>query len=108
MQSKLLDDILLKINIPFKEACFITPPDEDYIVYFCEVTHRGADNKNLIMECDISLEFYSENRKEENSNKIRSALDFYGVEYNETGRQWIDTEQLFQNVFQFTTIEKEK
>ena len=90
----------------FKEIRFIKPPKETYVVYMDSFTARGADGLNLIKDHDYTIEVYSDTPDPEAEGRIEKSLDDFGLEYEKSERYWIQSEQLYQVVYNFNFIEK--
>jgi hypothetical protein len=93
-------------NKTFKETRFLKPPTTSYCVYFDSITRRGADAKNLIKEHSYTIELYAYTKDAEAEAKIEQALDEYAIPYEKLERTWLDSESLYQTVFNFDFIEK--
>lgn len=104
----MVKDILNQIGIPFKKTRFLKAPSTSYIVYMHDCNSRGADIKNIIKENDITLELYSYSQDEDSQRKIENALDERGIEYKKQSSYWIETEQIYQTVYDFSYITKGK
>lgn len=104
----MVKDILNNLNIPYKKTRFLKAPSSSYIVYLHDQVSRGADIKNLIKENDITLELYSYSQDEDSHRKIENALDERGIEYKKQSSYWIETEQIYQTVYDFSYITKGK
>ena len=90
----------------FKETRFITPPKETYAIYLDSFTRRGADGLNLIKEHNYTIELYSYQADPGAESRIEKQLDELGLEYDKDERYWLNTEQLYQVVYNFNFIEK--
>ena len=90
----------------FKETMFIKPPKETYAVYHDSFERRGADSRNLITEHDYTVELYSYKPDPVAESKIEQTLDNNGLEFEKDERYWIQEEQLYQVIYNFTFIEK--
>lgn len=90
----------------FTETQFLSPPDTTYAVFLDSFTRRGADGLNLIKEHTYTIELYSEFGDPEAEARIEAMLDSFGIEYDKDERIWIQSEQLYETVYQFTIIEK--
>lgn len=90
----------------FKETRFLKPPKVTYCVYFDSYNRRGSDDQNLLKEHDISIELYAYKSDAQSEAKIESVLDALGIEYDKSERYWLETEQLYQTIFNFDYIEK--
>lgn len=90
----------------FKETRFVKPPKETYAVYLDSCNVRGADGHNLITEHDYSIELYSDIPDSDAEERVEKSLDKFGLEYEKSERFWIQSEQLYQRIYNFNFIEK--
>ena len=91
----------------FKETRFITPPKKStYAVYMDSFTGRGADGLNLIKDHDYTIELYSYAPDPEAEKKLEKSFDNLGLEYTKNDRIWLQEEQLYEVVYNFSSIEK--
>ena len=90
----------------FKETRFLTPPKTTYAIYLDSFTRRGADALNLIKDHDYTIELYSYQADPDAESRIEAKLDELALEYDKGERFWIDSEQLYQVVYNFKFIEK--
>lgn len=103
----MVNKILEATGIPYKETRFFTPPKSTYAIYNDTKNRRGGDNINLITQHDVSIELYSYKKDPEAEKKIESLLDANGIEYEKQARFWLQEEQLYQVVYDFTYTQKE-
>ena len=90
----------------YKETRFIKPPKETYVVYMDSFSARGADSRNLVKDHDYTIELYSDVPDQEAEARIESNLDFFQIEYEKSERYWLQSEQMFQVVYNFNIIQK--
>ena len=90
----------------FKETRFLKPPKTTYAVYMDSYTRRGADALNLVKEHDYTIELYSDTPDPEAETRLENTLDNLGVEFDKDERYWIQEEQLYQVIYNFSHIEK--
>lgn len=90
----------------FKETRFIKPPKSTYAIYLDSYTGRGADGANLLKEHTYTIELYSDTPDPEAEKRIEDTLDSFGLEYEKGDRYWIQEEQLYQVLYEFSYIEK--
>lgn len=103
----LLDDILAGVGPPHKETCFLKPPKETYLVWFDDVTRRGADDRNMVADHAVTFELYAYKPDPGAEKGVEKALDAACVEWQKTARQWVQSEQLYMTIYYFDYIEKE-
>lgn len=104
----MLNDILDATGIPYKETRFIQPPKTTYAVYNDTYATRGSDFKNMLKEHDITVELYEYKPDKNAEQAIENRLDARGIEYTKQERYFIDSEQLYQVIYEFSYIEKMK
>jgi len=90
----------------FTESRFLTPPKTTYAVYNDSIERRGGDNINLLSQHDITLELYEYKPDSEAEKALEAQLDINGLEYAKESRFWIQQEQIYQVVYDFSYYEK--
>ena len=90
----------------FKETRFITPPKSTYAIYLDSITRRGADDSNLVTEHSGTIELYSYKPDPTAEGELDKAFDMLGIAYEKSERYWLESEQLYQRVYDFDYIEK--
>lgn len=108
--KKSLRDIkewLEPVGIPAAELRFLKPQKPPYAVYLCEEEITGGDTKNLICTRDVSVEVYAEKAEREKEQEIERLLDAEAIPY-EKRRVWLESEKLFETIYDFTLIESKE
>lgn len=103
----MVNKILKATGIPYKETRFLKPPTTTYAIYNDSVYRRGGDNINLLSQHDVSIELYEYAKDPEAEKKIEDQFDANGIEYTKQTRYWLQEEQLYQVVYDFTYHLKE-
>lgn len=107
MINKILTGAGLIKNKTYRETRIITPPkDISYAVYSDAQEIRGADNLNLIKEHDVTIEVYEYAPDADIEKKIEDQFNLYGLSYVKQPRYYIQEEQLYQVIYEFTYIDK--
>lgn len=106
MVKKILTDAGFVEGETFKETRFLKPPKTSYAVFFDSKTRRGADGYNCITEHASTIELYSYAPDPDAESRIEKSLDKFGLEFDKGDRYWIQSEQLFQTIYEFEYIEK--
>lgn len=104
----MLIDILEAAAIPSKAARFPDPPAV-HAVYFDSVVADGPDEgARRVFTHDCTVELYAPTIKKGNSalQQLAKELDARGISYTTQGWYWLDTIQRYQEVIEFTHIEK--
>lgn len=102
MVHKILTSAGFVINQTYKETRFLKPPRETFAVFLdaCEI--RGADNVNGIEDHDYSIELYEYTPDPEAEKRIEAQFDLYGIPYEKQTRYWVQDEQLYQVIYDFS------
>lgn len=103
MVSKLLEEL----GIPFRETRFTKAPSVTYAVYHDSLTRRGADDKNMVTDHDYSIELYEYAPDPETEAKLEQILDDHAISYEKQERYWLQTEQIYQLIYEFEYTNKE-
>lgn len=106
MVKQILTEAGFVENKTFKETRFLSPPKTTYAVYLDSFTRRGADDLNLIREHSYTIELYAYKSDPVAETNIEKTLDTLGIEYEKQSRYWLDSEQLYQTIYNFDYIEK--
>lgn len=93
-------------DVKVTDTVFRKPPKPPYIVYDDEITYRGSDCKNCILEHSIILELYTATRISQVDVSARIDALLFFVEYN-TGIDYIKDTELYCKTYTFNIIEKE-
>lgn len=100
--KKILEQTGLKVG----EVAFLKPPALPYIILLENTEELGSDNKNNIVERDITLEFYSEKISKEKEKVIESILKEKLIKFKKE-RVYIDSQKVFETIYAFSLYEKE-
>jgi len=92
-------------SMKVKEERFLTPPPFPYIIFMDNSDISGADNKNCIASRDISVELYSLEVDHVSESLIENLLNEKAIKYKRD-RTWIDTEMMFETIYDFNFVEK--
>lgn len=98
----MVNEILTKAGIPFKESRFLVPPKSTYAVYNDAIERRGGDTINLVSLHDVSIELYEYEPDPDKEKAIEAQFDALSIEYTKQPRYWIASEQVYQVVYDFT------
>ena len=83
-------EMLEETGLKVAENCFLKPPVLPYIVFLEDLNSSGADNKICLSEKENDLE----------EILIKNYIEF------RKNRTWIDSEKVFQTVYDFNLYEK--
>jgi hypothetical protein len=88
-----------------EEEQYIKPPPLPYLIFTEDRNNFGADNKNCIVDRNISIELYSEKINHTAELKVESLLNKSSISYKKS-RTWVDSERYYQTVYDFNFVEK--
>lgn len=94
--------ILTASGIDFRQTRFPKPPKGTYAVYMDDVTAGGADGYNCIFTHDITVELYEAAPDPDAEKALEAELDAAGLEWTKQSRYWLQTEQRYQVIYEFT------
>lgn len=95
-------------NETFRKARFLSPPPGSYAVYMDDVETDGPDGLNSIKIHDYTVELYEPTPDDEIEQALEDAIDAAGLRWMKQDRYWLQDEQLYQVIYEFTHIEKRR
>jgi hypothetical protein len=112
MVNKILQSAGLISGIDYNEVRFVKPPKTAYAVYLDSYTRKGADNKASTKHHSVTIELYEYKPEVELELRIEKALDdyysFMSDGWIKQNRYWINSEQMYQVIYEFDYIEKQR
>lgn len=102
----MIKTIMDAARVPFRESRFIKPPAGTYAVFMDDMETDGPDGMNRIFTHNITLEVYEAKPDDKIETAIEDALDAQGLHYTKQARYWLQTEQRYQVIYEFTYIIK--
>ena len=98
-------EMLEETGLKVAEDCFLRAPALPYIVFLEKSNCNGADHKVFILERDITVELYSSRINREKENELEEIFIKNYIDFRKN-RIWIDSEKVFQTVYDFSLYEK--
>jgi hypothetical protein len=92
-------------GLKVSEERFLKPPPLPYIVFTENKDVSGSDDKNCIASRDISIELYALKVDHPSEDLIESLLNQKAISFKRD-RLWLDTEMMFETVYDFNLVEK--
>lgn len=103
----MVENLLNELSIVNRATRFVKPPQgASYAVWFDTFESRGSDDKNLIREHDYTIELYEYSPDPATEKAIENKLDLLGIQYAKQDRTYLESEQLYQVIYEFTIVEK--
>lgn len=93
-------------NKTYKECRFVKPPSVTFAVFSDSISRHGADNLNLITLHDVTVELYAYAPDRQAEERIEQQFEERGIPYEKIPRYWIESEQLYQTIYEFSYDEK--
>ena len=104
----MVNNILTQAGVNYRRTRFPQPPAGTYAVYMDDVSTDGPDDLNLIQTHDITVELYEPAPDDATEAAIEEAMDAAGVRWQKQDRFWIQEEQRYQVVYEFTYFTKRR
>lgn len=106
----MIKNILDPTALPYRETRFPKPPAGAYVVYMDDVTTDGPDGQPRILTHGLTLELYAPapDALKTAEAKIETELTTAGTQWTKQAAYWLQTEQLYQTVYEFEYIEKRR
>lgn len=102
----MIKEILNATGLPFRRSRFLQPPAGTYVIYMDDVDADGPDGINRVYTHDITLEVYEPTPDDAAEAAIEAAIDAQGLRWTKQDRYWLQTEQRYQVIYEFTYIVK--
>lgn len=103
----MITKILTAADVKFKESRFLKPPTgTSYAVYMDDVDTDGPDYETRIFTHNIVVELYSPKPDPKTEKAIEAAISAEGIHWRKQARYWLQEEQLYQTIYEFSYIEK--
>jgi hypothetical protein len=105
----MVNKILTEAGIKYRRSRYTAKPLPDtYAVYFDEREAGGADGINCLITHNITVEVYESKPDDAAEAAIEAALDAHGLAWTCQDRYWLQEEQRYQVIYEFTYIEKRR
>lgn len=92
-------------GLPVAYSHFNSPPPTPFIVYMTDGTSNYfADNKVYRKGTPITVELYTDKKDLSAEQKLEDILDQNEIPWEVTGQPWIESEKLFQRIYEIGVI----
>ena len=102
----MVDSILTAAGVTYRRSRFSKPPTGTYAVYTDDIDTDGPDGLPRILTHNITVELYEPRPDDDAEAAIEAAITAAGLQWTKQDRYWLQTEQLYQVVYEFDYIEK--
>ena len=105
----MVTEILRRAGVSYRRSRYTAKPLPDtYAVYFDDREVEGGDGINCIITHNITIEVYESKPDDASEAAIEAVLDAFGLEWTAQARYWIQDEQRYQIIYEFTYFEKRR
>lgn len=104
----MVNELLNRAGIPGRRTRFPKPPAGTYAVWFDDITTDGPDGIPAILTHDVEVEVYEPAPDDEKETAFEAALTAAGLQWTKQDRYWLQTEQLYQVLYNFSYMEKRR
>lgn len=105
----MVSEILTAAGIQARGSRFVKPPAGTYAVWFDTVHADGADGEPpRIFTHDVTVELYAPKRDDAAEEALEDAMGARGLKWTKHDRIWIQSEQMYQTIYEFSYIEKRR
>lgn len=100
------ETMLNAAGIQNRETRFPAPPTGTYAVWMEDITADGPDGFNRIFTHSATVELYAPTPDPKAEAAFEEQLDTAGLHYEKQARYWIQTERLYQTIYEYTYTRK--
>lgn len=105
----MVKDILAAAGIQERGSRFVKPPAGTYAVWFDEITTEGADGAAPgIFTHDVTVELYEPKKDDAAEEALEAAMGAAGMHWHKSDRTWIQSEQMYMTIYDYTYTEKRR
>lgn len=102
----MVNRILTASGVPYRRGRFTAGKVPTYAVYMDDMTTDGPDDGPRIFRHDVTVELYEDRPDDAAEAAIEAAITAAGLQWTKQDRYWIDSERLYQVVYEFYYFEK--
>lgn len=103
------NEILAAAGIQSRGSRFIKPPAGTYAVWFDHIDTEGPDNMAPgIFHHSVRIELYEPKKDDAAEAALEAALSARGLHWTKGERIWIQSEQMYQTIYEFDYTEKRR
>jgi hypothetical protein len=105
----MVSELLTKAGVEHRHNRFTKPPAGTFAVWLDYIDTDGPDGMPpSIFSHNISIEVYEPKPDDAAEAAIEAAMNERCLQWHKQDRSWIDDEQLYQTVYEFSYIEKRR
>lgn len=103
----MVSELLTAAGLKHRRNRFPKPPDGTYAIWMKDTQTDGPDGMApCIFKHDVTIELYEPRPDDKAQAALEAALSARGLHWTKQDRYWIQQEQLYQTIYEFSYIEK--
>lgn len=105
----MVNDILNASGVQHRRGRFTSPPPGTYAAFFDNVTLDGPDeHPEWVEKHSVMVELYAPAPDPAAEAAVEAAISAAGLKYVKQDRFWIQTEQIYQTIYEFSYTKKRR
>lgn len=105
----MVNKILTAAGIAYRRSRFTKPPAGTYAVWMDDITTDGPDGMPpSIFHHSVTVELYEPKPDDAAVAALEAQLSARGLHWTKQDRYWIQSEQMYQTIYEFNYIEKRR
>lgn len=105
----MVNKILTASGVPHRRGRFTLPPASTYAVWTDDIETDGADGRPDMVVCHSpTIELYESKPDDAAESAIEAAITAEGLPWTKQDRYWLQSEQLYQVIYEFSYYEKRR
>lgn len=105
----MIKEILSAAGITARRNRFPKPPAGTFAVWTDDIETDGADGMPpAIFKHSVTVEVYEPKPDDDAEAKLEAAMSAYGRQWTKQDRYWIESELIYQTIYEFSFIEKRR
>ena len=105
----MVNELLTAAGIVNRRSRFLRPPAGTYAVWMDDIETDGPDGMPpRIFSHNVTVELYEEKPDDVAVAALEAQLSAAGLHWTKQDRYWIQSEQFYQTIYEFSYIEKRR
>lgn len=105
----MVEELVTAAGIAERGSRFVKPPEGNYAVWFDDIDTDGPDGTApMIYRHAVTLELYTPRPDPDAEAALEQQMGLRGLHWVKYPRYWIQTEQLYQTIYEFDYTEKRR
>ena len=101
--------ILSTAGVQGRRGRFTGGKPASYVVWLDDVTTEGPDDlPGALLRHDVTLELYEDKPDDAAETSLEAAIVAEGLQYTKQDRYWLQSEQQYQVIYEFTYYDKRR